>query len=312
MNTPTKTLNLPHTKLKYSDVVLLAGIGGGYDVFTGLPIMDRLTKQYVLVNTSPKQDFHYRESTPEDHPECMIGYKYNILACYTVGRHGVGLTKKAYQEIIDKHKVDTILAVDGGVDSLSRGDEKDSGTILEDFVGLTALNDVRLAQHGHCGYGDDKVKILCCAGFGTETEENLNHYRTLENMSALAAAGGFLGSFSLTSDMKEFAEYVAVCEKTWADNRKSHIQTKIISSAQGRFGHNNAYDDIDARVLDSTGVTFLSLLTSIYWFFDLETVVQRNLLIPSLRQGNTFADSRVLLRQFLATQKLRSREVIPL
>ena len=307
-----KTLNLPKTKLETSDVVLLVGIGGGYDVFTGLPFMDAMSKRFVLVNSSPKQDFHYRVTTPEDHPQSMIGYKYNLVENYTIGRHGVGLVQKAYQEIIDKHKIDTILAVDGGVDSLSRGDEVDAGTILEDFIGLSALNDVTLTPHGHCGEGDDKVKYLCCAGFGTETEESLNHYRTLENMSSLAAAGGFIGSFSLTPDMKEFKDYVAVCEKTWANNRKSHIQTKIISAAQGRFGHNNAYDDIDPRVLESTGMTFLSLLSSIFWMFDLETVVKQNLLIPSLKRGNTFADSRVLLRQFMATQKLRSREVIPL
>lgn len=308
-----KKLNMPETKLEVSDVVMLAGIGGGYDVFTGLPIVDHLVKRFVLVNSSPSQDFHYRETTPDDHPQSMIGYKYNVIASYTVGRHGVGLTRKAYQEIIDKHKVDTVLAVDGGVDSLSRGDEKDSGTILEDFVGLSALNDVTLTPHGHCGLGDDKVKFLCCAGFGTETEENLNHYRTLENMSALAAAGGFLGSFSLTPDMKEFNEYVAVCEKTWANNRKSHIQTKIISAAQGRFGHDNAYHDIDARVMNSTEMTFLSVLSSIYWMFDLETVVKRNLLIPALKHTNTFTDARIVLREYLSNLKtLRSRETIPL
>jgi hypothetical protein len=89
-----------------------------------------------------------------------------------------------------------IFAVDGGVDSLAIGSEKDPGTLLEDSIGLAALQDIQAEK-----------KILCCAGFGTETEENLNHYRILENIAALAGEGAFLGSFSLTKDMPEFKLY---------------------------------------------------------------------------------------------------------
>jgi hypothetical protein len=198
------------------------------------------------------------------------------------------------------------------VDSLQRGDEKDSGTILEDFIALAALDEVKLTPHGHCGRGDDGCKILCCAGFGTETEENLNHYRVLENMATLTDA--FYGSFSLTKDSQEFKEYASSCNRAWDNgNRKSHIQTKIISAANGRFGSDNMYDDIDARVANSTGVTFVSPLSSIYWLFDMEAVVNRNLAIPAIRNSNTFVDSKILLRQWLASQSaLRSHESLPL
>lgn len=308
------TMNVPETKLEYGDVVMLVGIGGGYDVFTGLPFLEKYPKRFVLVNSSPAMNLHYRESAPEDQPECTIGYRYNVKGCYSVGRGGYGAVKKAYQEIIDKHQVDTVLAIDGGVDSLSRGDEKDSGTILEDFISLAAVNDVKLTPHGHCGTGDDRCKILCCAGFGTETEENLNHYRVLENMAALAASGDFLGSFSLTKEMREYRPYVEACEKAWAEGRrKSHIQTKIISAAEGRFGPNNVYDDIDARVVDSTGLTFISLLSNIYWLFDLEGVVKKNPAIPALRRSNNLVDAKILLKQWLASQTtLRSHDALPL
>ncbi len=306
-------MNIPKTKLDTADVIMLVGIGGGYDVFTGLPFVSNLVKRFVLVNSSPCMDFHYRQADIDDHPEYSIGYKYNLIGNYTVGRQGVGLVKRAYQEIIDKHKVDTILAVDGGVDSLARGDEKDSGTILEDFISLAALNELKLTPHGHCGQDDDKCKILCCAGFGTETEENLNHYRVLENMSDLASRGAFIGSFSLTKDMREFKEYASYCDCAWnTQERKSHIQTKIISAVEGKFGDNNMYKNIDARVADSTGRTFLSLLSTIYWMFDLSTVVDRNLAIPAICGSNTFVDAKIMLRQWLSSQTLRSHETIPL
>jgi hypothetical protein len=306
-----KKLNVPETQIDYGDVVMIVGVGGGFDVFTGLPFMTRYTKRFVLVNSSPHMNFHYREASVDDHPEYSIGYKHNLVGNYTVGRQGVGLVKKAYQSIIDKHKVDTILAVDGGVDSLQRGDEQDSGTILEDFISLAALNEVKLSPHGHCGQGDEGCKILCCAGFGTETEENLNHYRVLENMAALTDA--FIGSFSLTKDSQAFKEYVADCERAWdGGNRKSHIQTKIISAVNGRFGSNNIYSEIDARVANSTKATFISPLSSIYWMFDLEKVVQRNLAIPVIKNSNTFVDAKIMLRNWMSFQKLRSHDSLPL
>ena len=309
-----KSINLPETKADTADIIMLVGVGGGYDVFTGLPFVKKLNKRFVLVNSSPHSDFHYRQTSIEDRPEYSIGARYNIIDSYTVGRNGVVPTMKAYQAIIDKHKVDTILAVDGGVDSLCRGDEKDSGTILEDFISLAALSEVNLTPHGHCGKGDDKTKILCCAGFGTETEENLNHYRALENMSELAAQGAFIGSFSLTKDMVEYQEYGSYCHCAWAGgHRKSHIQTKIMSAAEGRFGSDNIYNDIDARVANSTGVTFISLLSSIYWLFEMDPVVQRNLAIPALRTSNTFVDAKIMLKQWLGSQKtLRSHDPLPL
>lgn len=303
-------MNLPKTKLETANAIMLVGLGGGYDVFTGLPFVSHLDNKFVLVNSSPHGQFAYRQTTIEDRPEYSLGARHNIIDMYTVGRHGTGVLKKAYQEIIDKHKIDTILAVDGGVDSLCRGNERDSGTILEDFIAMAALAEVKLAPHKQ---GNDKTKILCCAGFGTETEENLNHYRALENIAGLAAEGALFGSFSLTKNMEEYKEYDSYCHCAWAGgHRKSHIQTKIISAVEGRFGSDNIFDDIDARVANLTGLTFISPLSSIFWMFDFDAVVRRNLAIPTLKKSNTFADAKILLKQFLLGLQLRSKEVIPL
>lgn len=277
----------------YSWNVMLVGVGGGFDVFTGLPLVFRsYGVNFTLVNSSPSDKFHYRESTPEDLPEGRIrpNDKFNgIRNVYSVGRGGYKMVKQAYQEIMDKHHCDMIFAVDGGVDSLATGNEKDPGTLLEDSIGLAALQDIQAEK-----------KILCCAGFGTETEENLNHYRILENIAALAGEGAFLGSFSLTKDMPEFKLYKEECEHAWADNRrKSHIQTKIISAVNGQFGDKNEYTDIDPRVVNSTGVSFVSPLSSIYWYFDLDAVAKRNKVVPALKATTTFIDAKIVMRDFL-------------
>jgi hypothetical protein len=81
----------------------------------------------------------------------------------------------------------------------------------------------------------------------------------------------------------------------------------------GRFGGNNVYSDVDARVAESTGRVFISPLSSIFWMYDLDIVIRENLLVPYLKKGTTFVDSKILLRQFMEEHKeRRSHLVLPL
>jgi hypothetical protein len=295
-------MNIPQTPLDNAQNILIVGLGGGFDVFTGLPfVFHWRDKNFILTNHSSSQAFVFQPSTDKDYPEGLLSNLSNVSAKYTIGRHGPKLVKSALDQILQDHQIDVILGVDGGVDSLSRGDEEDYGTVLEDFVTLAALSDIKIP------------KVICCAGFGCETEENMNFYRILENMSELASTEAFYGSFSLTNKMIEFQQYVTECELSWGeDRRKSHIQTKIISAAIGKFGPNNHYSNVDPRIENSTGHSFISLLSNIFWMFDLDAVIKNNLTIEMLKKGNTFTDAKMLLRQFMITQKLRSHESLPL
>jgi hypothetical protein len=294
-------MNIPKTKLDDAKNILVVGLGSGFDVFTSLPLVFHWKdKNFVLVNSGTSSVFHFQPSTQLEYPEGLISDTPNIKAKYTIGRHGYKPFKIAYEKIANLHQIDCVLAIDGGVDSLAIGDELDSGTILEDFVSLAALSDLNVP------------KILCCAGFGGETEENLNHFRILENMARLATNGAFLGSFSLTKDMPEFEAYKKECEKVWEDRRKSHIQTKIISAVLGKFGPDNHYENIDPRLAVSTGISFISLLSSIYWMFDFDAVVKQNKAINCLKNSTTFVDAKIILKDFLKAQALRSHEKLPL
>ena len=141
----------------------------------------------------------------------------------------------------------------------------------------------------------------------------MNFYRMLENMSNLAFYDKFYGSFSLTHNMQEFQLYLRECHKTWGEERrKSHIQTKIISAVAGHFGSKNFYSEVDPRLENPVDHCFISLLSSLYWMFDLDAVIENNLIVQSLKTANTFTDAKLLLRQFMMKQQLRSHETIPL
>lgn len=278
--------------------IMFIGVGGGYDIFGAIPLAESLYGNLVFVNSSTSKEFLFQESQPDNFPEGILpenGYK-----SYSVGRHGVQLVKDAYLTIAKKHDIDIIIAVDGGVDSLMRGDEEDSGTILEDFIALAAISEL-----------DVPVKFLACLGFGTETEERLNHYRVLENMAAIIKDGGFIGSCSMTKDMQCYQIYMDLCHAAFETTRKSHIHSKVISAVEGEFGDFHLFSDVDANIHgEANKVFFISPLSSIYWFFDLDTVVESNLIIEKLKASKTFSDAFSLFRG--CAKWNRSKEVIPL
>jgi hypothetical protein len=222
------------------------------------------------------------------------------MPVYVIPKVGPVLQSKHYKKIIEENKIDTIIAVDGGVDSLTQGDEKNPGTMLEDFISLIAIGKQNIR------------KYLVCAGFGTELEEDLSHHHVLENMSSLAKCGGFIGSCSLVID-ERFEIYKDMCEWVWKNGRKSHVQTKIISSVMGEFGTNMFYDNVDASVVGSKEtISYNSLLSSIYWFFDLNKVLENNKLNSLIEGAITSTDVLMIYRQWLGKTQLRQKQSLPL
>ena len=70
---------------------------------------------------------------------------------------GVQPLRAAYQYLIDRHDLDTIVLVDGGTDILMRGDEIGLGTPVEDLTSVGAVAGLDLA-----------VKLVTCLGFGID------------------------------------------------------------------------------------------------------------------------------------------------
>ncbi len=313
-------LNLPiRQQLDAADTILIAGAGGGFDVYAGLPLvyhLEQLGKTVHIANYSftPIDLARICGKVIDEAPEVLfgaVGKKKNHLAYYPEGylaewyalhheterviwmfdNPAVLPLQMAYQHLVKKLKVDALILVDGGVDSLMRGDEVAPGSLLEDTISLVAIDNL-----------DVPVKILATIGFGTEVEEGVNHYYALENIAGLSQAGGFYGSCSLTHQMDEFAYYEAACRYAWegsedehSERHLSHISTRVIPAAQGYFGDYRMYDTEKTRRL-------VSPLMSIYWFFDASVVVERSLCADALRGSVTKDDARMKLLLWLNKQ----------
>jgi hypothetical protein len=296
-------LNLPILdQLQPFRNILIAGAGGGYDIFAGLPLYDALRahgKTVHLANYSFTEialvNQHARtivlvenelEGATADIPDDLIFpyYPEGMLArwfkqvrgedvpIWMFDKTGPGRLSALYRTLIDTLQIEALVLVDGGVDSLMRGDEELSGTLLEDSISLCATHTLDLP-----------MRLLACMGFGTEPD--VAHNTVLENIAALAADGAFLGSCALTSAMDEFVAYEQAYRTatTGSGHKHSHIHPLFIAAVRGEFG-----SEFNGR--DFTQHAFVSPLMSLYWFFDLDAVARRSLILDIIASCQTLDD----------------------
>jgi hypothetical protein len=332
-------LNLPFfDQIKDCERILIAGAGGGFDVYAGLPIFHELYEQgrtvYLanysftdLYNASCERGYKEApaiysfggkvtkcptraatEANPAQQyfPEGYLaeflsqrGYDSRASLLYAFPKCGVAPIRDAYRQLVKQLDLDAIILVDGGIDSIMTGKEEGCATILEDTVSLAAVRDV-----------DVKVKILATIGFGTEVSDGLNHYRALENMAALTKAGALLGSCCLTPDMGSFhflkEAYSYVSGKK--SHAQSHITPGIIKGGSGDFLY--SYHTGPGKH-DFKPMGLECPLTSIYWFWSPNMVASRNVLIDSLFcQTATFTDVNVVYRARTPENKKDNHDLI--
>ena len=320
-------LNLPIIDhLSECQNILIAGAGGGFDVYAGLPIyfaLRKLGKMVHLANYSfmdfrlvnvlgdtetiidsllvgakgkLRRDFQYY---PEGYLAHWLAENHNEdIPVWMFAKRGVKAILSAYQGLIDHlGGIDAIILVDGGVDSLMRGDEIGAGTLMEDSITLGAVQQL-----------DVPVKIIASIGFGSEVEENVCHYLALENMSTLIKVGAFYGTCALVNTMDAFQQYESACRFAWErtkDHHKSHISTRIIPAVHGEFDNHQMYAS------DRATTVFISPLMSLYWFFDADKVAEHNFLIPELAETYTFDEAFHITTQTRMNMNMRPRRFIP-
>jgi len=318
-------LNLPILdQLADSQNILIAGAGGGFDVFIGLPLyftLRALGKTVHLANyTFCDLSLVNRISEPEVLLEHLVvgargagripwyfpeGYlaqwfkevRSEDVPVWMFANMSVGPVARAYRKLTEHLGIDAVILVDGGVDSLMRGDEERPGSLVEDTISLAAIEPL-----------DIPVKILACLGFGTEVEERVGHHHALENIAALAGEGAFWGSCALTAQMEAFQLFESAARYVWEqpNHSKSHISTRIIPAVRGEFGNYHMYTDNPMRE-----TVFISPLMSLYWFFDANAVIRRSLLVEVLRPTDTKREAR---QSFIAARqewRIRPHRNIP-
>jgi Protein of unknown function (DUF1152) len=270
--------------------VLIAGAGGGFDVYAGLPLAHALRaqrKQVHLANLSFSQlellDFDVwlapnvaaitpavtglDDYFPERTLASWLAANGMPSTVYALSRCGVQPLRAAYQALVEHLDADAVVLVDGGTDILMRGDEAALGTPAEDITSLAAVAGL-----------DTPTKLVCCLGFGIDAYHGVNHVQVLENVAELDRDGAYLGALSVPSASREAEIYRDAVGYAQARTpmRPSIVNGQIAAAMRGEFG------DVQFTRRTAGSPLFVNPLMTIYFSFDLAGLAARCLYLDRL------------------------------
>jgi hypothetical protein len=299
--------------------VLIAGAGGGFDLFSGLPLafaLESAGKEVALAS----QSFTYlggadaahlgsglyevtarsqgqRDYFPERHLADWFSARGRELSIYCFDRLGVRPATQAWRILAERTAPDAVILVDGGTDSLMRGDEAGLGTPVEDITSILAANALTHIAR----------RYLVCLGFGVDAFHGVCHAHFLENVAALARADAFLGAFSITRDMPEAKLFAEATEFVQArtPGRESIVCASVLSAIDGQYGNHHRL----ARTRAST--LWINPLMSFYWAFRLDAVATRILYADAIRETEHAHEVGALIEAFRNSCKIRDAVDIP-
>lgn len=148
--------------------ILVAGAGGGFDIYAGLPLAHALWRRgqivhlanlsftnLVLSDAEKLGPSLYKvapdtagpdEYFPERALARFLETEQLPSTVYAFPRLGVRQLLVAYQALVTLLELDAIVLVDGGTDLLMFGDESGLGTPVEDMASLAAVGQLRIAH----------------------------------------------------------------------------------------------------------------------------------------------------------------------
>ncbi|MCO5997647.1 DUF1152 domain-containing protein [Actinoallomurus rhizosphaericola] len=305
--------------LKDAGRILVAGAGGGFDVYAGLPLAFALTglgKSVHLANLSFSAldlidaDAWYEPNLaaitpatrghdgyfPERTLARWLAAQSMDATVYAFPRTGVRPLRDAYRNLVRRLGIDAIVLVDGGTDILMRGDEAGVGTPEEDMTSLAAVAGV-----------DVPVRLVACVGFGVDAYHGVCHAHVLENLAALDRDGAYLGALTIPSASREALLYVdAVAHaQRHTPMRPSIVNGQIAAAVRGEFG--------DVRFTDRTrgSELFVNPLMAMYFTVDLAGLARRLLYLDRLADTDTQYEVRAVIEWFRRGVRRRERRSIP-
>jgi hypothetical protein len=299
-------------RLEASHRILVAGAGGGFDVYAGLPLALALRdqgKEVHLANLSFSRldaldldvwlaedvaavgpDTHSRDwYLPERALARWLAGQGMPATVYAFPKTGVQPLRAAYARLKEHLGLDATILVDGGTDILMRGDESGLGTPVEDMASLAAVHGLDLPE-----------KIVACLGFGVDAYHGVNHAQVLENLAALERDGAYLGAFSLSRATKPGALYLDAVAHAQAEmpDYLSIVNGSIAAAVRGEFG------DVRFTARTRGSELFINPLMALYFAVDLDGLARRSLYLDRI-------EGTVLARQIAAVIEAFREEVTP-
>jgi hypothetical protein len=336
------SLLLPRVFARLADpgikTVLLAGCGGGFDFVHSavlIPELVRMGKRLVIGSYSfgdpdqlvgPPAEEVFRDGdviakrvtaacrgpeayAPELHFASFLDERYPDSAPHSVYAYyarsfTVTKLRRLYAQLVERHEVDAILLVDGGSDSLMRGDEDGLGDPLEDAVSVAAVATLEAPRV--------TLRALLSIGLGADRFNGVSDAASLRAIAELTAQGGFLGGLCLEPGSEGIACYRACVQHIYARQTFRSVLTGcILAAAEGSFGDEEVPQTLRASGRVAPGDVFLWPLMAMVWAFDVQAVARRSVLIPWIRDAPSVAEMNRAFMAGRAKFRIRPVEELP-
>lgn len=306
-------------RLRAARSVLIAGAGGGYDVYAGVPLYLHLRAAGVAAHLA---NMTFTDLALTDAQEVCEGLRR--VSAQTMGaRHyfpekwlcewleargesaptvwaleglGVKQARGAYAWLAESLSLDAVVLVDGGTDILMRGDEQGLGTPQEDVTSLAAVSTLTVP-----------TRALVCVGFGIDAHHGVCHSHFLENTAALAKDGAFWGVSSLLAEMPEVAAWLDLVRSVHAAHygALSIVNGSIAAAVEGQFG------DWHFTHRTASSELYINPLMALCWAYDLGAVAARSLSIPEVLETESMAETSRIIDAVNVRNPRRAPRTIP-
>lgn len=305
-------------QLEDAHSILLAGAGGGFDVYSAIPLYMALRargKTPILANLSfaeldrfdaPQLTPICREisaEVPYDghyHPELSLARWLKSRGepdrVYAFQKSGTRPTKEVYRALQQRYEFDAVVLVDGGTDILMRGDEQGLGTPVADMTSLISAVSLGLPSYG------------ACLGFGVDHFHGVCTRHCLEAIAELTRAGAFLGALSVLPQSPEGQAYLELVRFANTDMEvfQSIVCNSVATAVEGEFG------DVHRSPRTQGSTLFINPLMATYFCFELPALAER-LLYRDLIEDSADADETArIIGAFHKAHKARKRKKLPL
>ncbi|MFW9874687.1 MAG: DUF1152 domain-containing protein [Candidatus Thorarchaeota archaeon] len=304
-------LKLPFfEELNHSYNILLAGAGGGHDIYSALPLyfmLQKMKKRILLASysftriertkadeicdncsmvthqtKSPENEFYFPE-------KWLADWFYEInhdTPIYTFHRVGPSRLLQAYQDLQKILQFDTVILVDGGSDALMKGDELGIGSAAEDISSIITVDKLKI-----------KHTYLCCLGLGIDAYDGVRDSDSLKAVNELQNLNGCKGAILLMKNMTGVNEYIQAVKHANRNSEKNQslVQNSIISALEGNYGMQKIGGKRFTQI-------YVHSLMQILWIFDL-SIIRNRLLYPTMDNLNSLYEVEREIKDFRTNLK---------
>jgi len=223
----------------------------------------------------------------------------HFLYAYNARLFSVPMLKSLYKSLVEKHSVDAFILIDGGTDSLMRGDESGLGDPIEDAVSVATVASLEGL----------KAKILISIGFGSDRFNDVSDAASLRAVAELTKMGGFLGSVAVELNSPGHKSYKNCVEKIYSNQTfRSVLTGMVLASTRGHFGYETP-EEIGYR--GKQGRSFVWPLMCMLFSFDVDIVANRSYIVNWIKDEKTTDGCYGALYKGRKTVQVQGEENLP-